>query len=55
MKTNLKSSEVSFLLDLMDCTIQKGSLPKDISKYEKWNNVDSIEVYKELMRMLETE
>ena len=55
MKTNLNPSEVSFLLDLLDCTMEKGSVPKDISKYEKWNNVDSVKVHEKLMRMWETE
>jgi hypothetical protein len=55
MKTNLNPSEVSFLLDLLDCTMEKGSVPKDIFKYEKWNNVDSVKVHEKLMRMWETE
>ena len=55
MKTNLNHNQISFLLDLMSCTIEKGSNPKDISKYEKWNSVDSADVFGELYRMWETE
>ena len=51
MKTNLKHSQISFLLDLMSCTMAKGSVPKDIFKYEKWNAVDSAEIYDELLEM----
>jgi len=51
IKSNLNPSEVSFLLDLLDCTMEKGSIPKDIFKYEEWNNVDSVKVHEELMRM----
>jgi len=29
----------------------KGSVPKDIFKYEKWNAVDSAEIYDELLEM----
>tara|TARA_B100001059_G_C17641762_1_gene479797 strand:- start:41 stop:211 length:171 start_codon:yes stop_codon:yes gene_type:complete len=53
LKTNLTTPEVSFLLDLLDCTIEKGSASKDIFKYEKWNKVNSYEIHKELMRMWE--
>tara|TARA_R100000278_G_scaffold86239_1_gene65873 strand:- start:290 stop:487 length:198 start_codon:yes stop_codon:yes gene_type:complete len=43
---NLTTNELSFLIDLMDCTIEQK--PKNISKYENWNGVDSSMIYRKI-------
>ena len=47
----LTKSELSFLIDLMDCTIEKGSQPEDIPQYEKWNSVNASQIYKKIWGM----
>lgn len=45
----LSPQQCSFLIDLMDCTIEQR--PKDILKYEKWNSVDSVPIHEWIWEM----
>ena len=47
----LTKSDLSFLIDLMDCTIEKCSKPDDILQYEKWNGVNASQIYKKIWGM----